>query len=189
MVRVALSPRAPREGPDPEERWDRGANAQANLPARQTHPGLWVALFRCTTKPKPQPGEQPSRGFGASTQGSVLAEGTEHKHQHPFWAGSSSARGFTAADFSVRISAGSGFCARGGSRTAPRAPIGWIVGSTARILRRWACGRVASTLSSTRSGRLPTRPRAPRRRPSSSVGTSSLPPAVTCCGRRRSGPL
>jgi hypothetical protein len=110
-------------------------------------------LFRRTAKPKPQPGEQPSRGFGASTQGSVLAEGTEHKHQHPFWAGSSSARGFTAANFSVRISTGSGFCACGGSRTAPRAPIGWIVGSTPRILRQWACGRVASTLSSTRSGR------------------------------------
>jgi hypothetical protein len=101
-------------------------------------------LFRRTAKPKPQPGEQPSRGFGASTQGSVLAEGTEHKHQHPFWAGSSSARGFTAANFSVRISTGSGFCACGGSRTAPRAPIGWIVGSTPRILRQWACGRVAS---------------------------------------------
>jgi hypothetical protein len=61
------------------------------------------------------------RRLGASTQGSVLAEGTEHKHQHPFWAGSSSARGFAAADFSVRISTGSGFCACGGSRTAPRA--------------------------------------------------------------------
>jgi hypothetical protein len=34
--------------------------------------------------------------------------GTEHKHQHPFWAGSSSARVFTVADFLVRISAGLG---------------------------------------------------------------------------------
>jgi len=39
MVRLALSQRAPGEGPDPEERWDREANAQASLPARQTHPG------------------------------------------------------------------------------------------------------------------------------------------------------
>jgi hypothetical protein len=53
--------------------------------------------------------------------------GTEHKYQHPFLAVSSSARGFTAADFSVRISTGSGFCACGGSRTAPRAPSGWIL--------------------------------------------------------------
>jgi hypothetical protein len=47
-------------------------------------------------------------GFGASTRGSVLAEGTEHKHQHQFLAGSSSARVFTVADFLVRISAGLG---------------------------------------------------------------------------------
>jgi hypothetical protein len=32
--------------------------------------------------------------------------GTETIHQHPFWAGSSSARVFTVADFLVRISAG-----------------------------------------------------------------------------------
>jgi hypothetical protein len=38
------------------------------------------------------------------------------------------------------------------------------------------------------SGRLPMPPRAPRRRPSSNAGMSSLPPAGTCCGRRRSGP-
>ena len=85
MVRVALSPRAPREGPDPEERWDRGANAQANLPARQTHPGLWVALFRCTTKPKPQPGEQPSRGFGASHEGRSLQKGPSTNTNIHFW--------------------------------------------------------------------------------------------------------
>jgi hypothetical protein len=47
-------------------------------------------------------------GFGASTRGSILAEGTEHKHQHQFLAASSSARVFTAADFLVRISAGLG---------------------------------------------------------------------------------
>ena len=52
----------------------------------------------------------------------------------------------------------------------------------------WACGRGAWTLPSMPSGRLPMPPRAPRRRPSSSAGTSSLPRAATCCGRRRSGP-
>jgi hypothetical protein len=52
----------------------------------------------------------------------------------------------------------------------------------------WACGRGAWTSPKTPSGRLPMLPRAPRRMPSSSAGTSSLWPAGTCCGRRRSGP-
>jgi hypothetical protein len=39
----------------------------------------------------------------------------------------------------------------------------------------WACGRGVWTLPSMPSGRLPTRPRAPRRRPSSNAGMSSLP--------------
>jgi hypothetical protein len=41
-------------------------------------------LFHRVPKPKPQPGEPPSRGFGASHKGRPLQEGTEHKHQHPF---------------------------------------------------------------------------------------------------------
>jgi hypothetical protein len=51
----------------------------------------------------------------------------------------------------------------------------------------WACGHGAWTLPSEPSGRLPMQPRAPRRRPSSSAGTSDLSPAGACCGRRRSG--
>jgi hypothetical protein len=44
----------------------------------------------------------------------------------------------------------------------------------------WACGRGAWTLPSVPSGRLPMLPRAPRRRPSSIAGMSSLSPAGTC---------
>jgi hypothetical protein len=107
---------------------------------------------------------------------------TEHQHQHPFLAVSSSARGFNAADFSVGISTGSGFCACGESRTAPRAGIGWIVGSTPRIL---GDGRADTwPRHCHQRGRLPTLPRGPRRRASSSAGTNRLPPAVTCSGRR-----
>jgi hypothetical protein len=67
--------------------------------------GLRSPLFRWRANQSPSLGSYSGWGFGAS-QGSVLAEGTEHKHQHPFLAGSSSARGFTAADFLVRSDAG-----------------------------------------------------------------------------------
>jgi hypothetical protein len=69
-----------------------------------TRGGLRSPLFRGRANQSPSRGSRSGWGFGAS-QGSVLAEGTEHKHQHPFLAGSSSARGFTAADFLVRSDA------------------------------------------------------------------------------------
>jgi hypothetical protein len=60
---------------------------------------LGSPLFLCTRQnQKPRRGDQ--RRF---TRGSVLAEGTEHEHHHPFLAASRSGRGFTMADLLVRI--------------------------------------------------------------------------------------
>jgi hypothetical protein len=46
----------------------------------------------------------------------------------------------------------------------------------------WVCGHGASTFPSMPSGKWLTPPRAPKRRPSSSVGMSILSPAGTSCG-------
>jgi hypothetical protein len=79
---------------------------------------LGSPLFLCTRQnQKPRRGDQRrfTRGSVLAegtehehhhpffTRGSVLAEGTEHEHHHPFLAASRSGRGFTMADLLVRI--------------------------------------------------------------------------------------
>jgi hypothetical protein len=100
---------------------------------------------RGSPKPKPQPGGKSGGALALQHEDRFLSRGTEHQHQHSFWAGSSSARVFTAADFVVGISAGPPPDRRGMSRFAA---------AFEDILGGFIASGVASSASSPLSARL-----------------------------------
>ena len=62
-----------------------GGQRPSQLASPTNSPRPLGRLFRWTTKPKPQPGEQPSRGFGASHEGRSLQKGPSTNTNIHFW--------------------------------------------------------------------------------------------------------